>query len=165
MAAEKATILNMDTGEKLTVRFNPEEYTLDQNNNFALAAVPGRSSPLLAVHPRQPANARYGATLRHIRGDTADVRQETGRLTKLLDINPRDARAALLLFVWGSLRFTCVLAKASQKFILFRPSGARRVPASRSASRSSPTARWRPKRPSARRRTSRKSISWPRAKR
>ena len=52
------------------------------------------------------------------------MREETGRLTKLLDINPETHAPPILLFVWGSLRFTCVLAKASQKFILFRPSGA-----------------------------------------
>ena len=27
------------------------------------------------------------------------------------------------MFTWGSLSFTCVLARASQKFILFRPDG------------------------------------------
>jgi nucleoid-associated protein YgaU len=29
----------------------------------------------------------------------------------------------VVLFTWGTLSFTCVLARASQKFIMFRPDG------------------------------------------
>jgi LysM repeat protein len=123
MALEKATILNTDTGEKLVVRFNPEEYSLDRNNNFASATIPGRSSPLL-----QFTHGNLRTLDMELLFDTyeanRDVREETGKLTRLLDINPETHAPPILLFVWGSLRFTCVLAKASQKFILFRPSGA-----------------------------------------
>ena len=29
----------------------------------------------------------------------------------------------MLLFTWGSLAFTCVLARATQRFLMFRPDG------------------------------------------
>jgi LysM repeat protein len=122
MALEKATILNTDTGEKLTVLFNPEEYNLNRDNNFAQAQIPGRSAPLL-----QFTHGNIRTLDMELLFDTyeklRDVREETGKLTKLLDINPETHAPPVLLFVWGSLRFQCVLAKASQKFVLFLPSG------------------------------------------
>jgi nucleoid-associated protein YgaU len=122
MALEKATILNTDTNEKLTVRFNPEEYSLNRDNNFAQAAIPGRSSPLL-----QFTHGNLRTLEMELLFDTyeelRDVRQETNKLTRLLDINPETHAPPVLLFVWGSLRFQCVLARANQKFILFMPNG------------------------------------------
>src|SRR5690349_4040779 len=52
-----------------------------------------------------------------------DVRTVTGQITGLLEINPDTHAPPVLLFTWGSLTFTCVLAKASQKFIMFRADG------------------------------------------
>jgi nucleoid-associated protein YgaU len=122
MALEKATIINVDTGEQLTVRFNPEEYSLNRDNNFAQAAIPGRSAPLL-----QFTHGNMRTLEMELLFDTyeqqRDVREETSRLTGLLDINPETHAPPVLLFVWGSLRFQCVLARANQKFVLFLPSG------------------------------------------
>jgi hypothetical protein len=122
MALEKATIVNIDTNEKLTVRFNPEEYNLNRDNNFAQAAIPGRSSPLL-----QFTHGNMRTLEMELLFDTyeqlRDVREETTKLTRLLDINPETHAPPVLLFVWGSLRFQCVLARANQKFVLFLPSG------------------------------------------
>lgn len=122
MALEKATIVNIDTNEKLTVRFNPEEYNLNHDNNFAQAAIPGRSSPLL-----QFTHGNMRTLEMELLFDTyeqlRDVREETTKLTRLLDINPETHAPPVLLFVWGSLRFQCVLARANQKFVLFLPSG------------------------------------------
>ncbi len=122
MALEKAAIVNTETNETLSVRFNPEEYSLSRDNNFAQATIPGRSSPLL-----QFTHGNLRTLEMELLFDTyeqlRDVRDETIKLTKLLDIDPKTHAPPVLLFVWGSLRFTCVLAKASQKFILFLPGG------------------------------------------
>src|SRR5215213_7607996 len=122
MALEKATIINTDTNEKLMVRFNPEEYSLSRDNNFAQAAVPGRSAPLL-----QFTHGNMRTLEMELLFDTyeqlRDVRQETNKLVGLLDINPETHAPPILLFVWGSLRFQCVLARATQRFVLFLPGG------------------------------------------
>ena len=122
MALEKATIVNTQTNESLTVRFNPEEYSLSRDNNFAQASVPGRSAPLL-----QFTHGNLRTLEMEILFDTyeqlRDVRQETGKLLKLLEPNPETHAPPILLFVWGSLRFRCVLARANQKFVLFLPNG------------------------------------------
>jgi hypothetical protein len=122
MALEKATIVNTDTNEKLTVLFNPEEYSLNRDNNFAQATIPGRSAPLL-----QFTHGNMRTLEMELLFDTyerlRDVREETTKLTHLLDINPETHAPPVLLFLWGSLRFQCVLARANQRFVLFLPSG------------------------------------------
>jgi hypothetical protein len=41
----------------------------------------------------------------------------------LLDIDPETHAPPVLLFVWGDLRFTCVLARANQRFLMFLQDG------------------------------------------
>jgi hypothetical protein len=122
MALEKATIVNTDTGAKVSVLFNPEEYSVNRDNNFAQAAIPGRSSPLL-----QFTHGNMQTLEMELLFDTyeqlTDVRSETSKLTGMLDIVPDTHAPPVLLFVWGSLSFQCVLARASQKFVLFLPTG------------------------------------------
>jgi len=45
IAFEKATITNTQTGERIPVMFNPEEYSLDLANTFAEIGIPGLSAP------------------------------------------------------------------------------------------------------------------------
>ena len=47
MALEKATITNLTRSENVKVLFNPEEYSLNRDINYAQIAVPGLSGPLL----------------------------------------------------------------------------------------------------------------------
>src|SRR5579862_582886 len=54
MGLEKATITNTVDGTRISVMFNPEEYTLSQENNFAAIGVPGLSAPIVQfVHGNQ----------------------------------------------------------------------------------------------------------------
>ena len=133
MALEKAVITNSDTGQSYPVLFNPEEYTLNRDNNFASVSVPGLSAPLLQfvngnmqtldmelLVDTYEAHSINGRTINQA-GD--DVRTLTSQITGLLDITPATHAPPVLLFTWGSLSFTCVLAKASQRYIMFRPDG------------------------------------------
>ena len=47
MSLEKALITNTVTGDAIPVQFNPEEYTLSRDINYAQAAIPGLSAPIL----------------------------------------------------------------------------------------------------------------------
>jgi nucleoid-associated protein YgaU len=40
-----------------------------------------------------------------------------------MDINPTTHAPPVLLFTWASLAFTCVLAKATQRYTMFLPDG------------------------------------------
>jgi nucleoid-associated protein YgaU len=122
MALDKATIINLDTGEAIPVLFNPEEYTLDLGNTIAEIGIPGvQKSPVQYVR----GNVR---TLRmELFFDTyeqnEDVRVHTSRITSLLEPNPTTLAPPVLLFSWSSLQFQCVLETVSQRFIMFKPSG------------------------------------------
>jgi nucleoid-associated protein YgaU len=52
-----------------------------------------------------------------------DVRELTRKITDLMNIEATVHAPPVLIFAWGSLTFTCVLARASQRFIMFRADG------------------------------------------
>src|SRR5215469_18663648 len=123
MPLDRVQITNLTTGDPpFSVMFNPEEYSLNKDNNFAAQAIPGLTSPILQfVH----GNLRtldmelfFDTT-----DDQTDVRDQTNLITNLLIIDSNLHDPPLLQVDWGSLSFTCVLAKASQKFLRFLPSG------------------------------------------
>ena len=133
MSLEKASITNLTLGSSITVLFNPEEYSLNRDVNYAQIAIPGLSGPLLQfVHGNmqtlemelfldtyeehlEVSNRRNSA------GD--DVRKLVCKITDLMNIEPIIHAPPVLLFTWGSLSFTCVLARANQRYIMFSPEG------------------------------------------
>ena len=119
---QKATITNAATGDSIEVQFNPEEYTLHRENNFAQAAVPGSSGPLLQFVHGNLKTLEMEFFLDTYEAGT-DVRDLTGRITAQMDIDPRLHAPPVLLFTWGSLSFACVLSKVAQRFIMFLPDG------------------------------------------
>ncbi|HEY8550344.1 MAG TPA: LysM peptidoglycan-binding domain-containing protein [Vicinamibacterales bacterium] len=122
MALVKARITVEHTGRTIEVMFNPEEYTLNRDNNFASQAIPGLSSPLIQfVHGnlRTLEMELFFDTFEQHR----DVREVTQQVVGLLDIDPELHAPPVLRVAWASLQFRCVLARASQKFILFFPDG------------------------------------------
>jgi len=130
---EKALIVNDVTGDRIPVLFNPEEYTVNADATYAQAAIPGRQAPLLQfVHGNMQTlemellvdsyeEHRDGSRVLNRAGD--DVRTLTRKVTDLLRIDGSLHAPPILVFTWGSLSFTCVLAKATQRFIMFRPDG------------------------------------------
>jgi nucleoid-associated protein YgaU len=131
MALEKALITNTATGERVPVMFNPEEYTLKKDINYAQAAVPGLGGPILQFVNGNLQTLemellvdtyeeyREGNRLINRAGD--DVRKLTRKITGLMEIDPSLHAPPVLLFTWGSLSFSCVLAHVSQRFIMFLP--------------------------------------------
>jgi len=133
MPLEKAVVTNTVTGERIPVMFNPEEYTVNQDINYAQTAIPGLSAPILQfVHGNMQtlemelfldtyeAHQSNGSTLNQA-GE--DVRQLTSQIIGLMDIDATTHAPPVLLFTWSSLSFTCVLARASQRFVMFLPDG------------------------------------------
>jgi nucleoid-associated protein YgaU len=101
MGLTKARITVENTGQRIDVQFNPEEYSLNKDNNFASQAIPGLSSPLLQfVH----GNVRtldmelfFDTTQ-----DRTDVRNQSQQVVDLLKI---------------------VLVRANQKYTRFLEDG------------------------------------------
>jgi hypothetical protein len=129
MAFEKATITNTITNVSIPVLFNPEEYSVNRDNNFAQMAIPGLRSPLLQfVHGNMQTLEMELLVDSHETHDGYnqagdDVRELTNQVVGLMDIDPSTHAPPVLIFTWGSFAFTCVLARANQRFIMFRPDG------------------------------------------
>ena len=133
MALEKALLTNAVTNEPVEVMFNPEEYSLSKDNNYAQQAIPGLSAPIL-----QFVNGNMQTLEMELFLDTyesnrsnnrvlnqagSDVRVLTRKITNLMNIEPTTHAPPVILFTWGSLSFTCVLARVTQRFIMFMPNG------------------------------------------
>src|SRR5262245_38324123 len=126
---EKATITNTVTGERVPVLFNPEEYTVNRDINFAQTAVPGLSAPILQFVNGNAQTLdmellvdtyeehRSGGRAANRAGE--DVRNLTRKITDLMNIDPGTHAPPVLLFTWASLTLTCVLGHVSQRFIMF----------------------------------------------
>ena len=133
MPMEKAVITNTVSGTKIPVMFNPEEYTVNREINYAQSVIPGLSGPVLQFVSGNMQTLEMELFLdtyeEHRVGDRvlnqaqSDVRTMTNQVVGLMDIDPTTHAPPVLLFTWASLSFTCVLARASQRFIMFLPDG------------------------------------------
>jgi len=130
---EKATLTNTVTGQRTPVMFNPGEYSLNRDVTYAQAAVPGLSAPLLQfVHGGMQTlemelfldtYEAHRDSGRQVNAAGDDVRAQVGQITSLMDIDPATHAPPVALFIWGNLTFTCVLARAAQRFVMFLPDG------------------------------------------
>ena len=133
MALEKAIIKNCITLKEIPVMFNPEEYTVSKDINYAQSSIPGLSGPILQFVNGNMQTLemelfldtyeihRSGGRILNRAG--ADVRKLTRKVTDLMTIDSDTHAPPVLIFSWGSFSFTCVLARVSQRFIMFKPNG------------------------------------------
>lgn len=118
----RAFIINTTTGERIQVMYNPEQFSLDQGNNFAEVGIPGLNAP-----PIQYVRGKGRTLTMDLFFDSyelgIDVRQFTDGFTGLLQTLPGTLAPPVLLFVMGSFSFRCVLAEATQRFTMFASDG------------------------------------------
>ena len=123
----KITAFRKDKDELFTALFNPEEYTLNQDNSFAVQGIPGLSRPVV-----QFVNGNLRTLEMELFFDTwdtptlpkSDVRRVfTDRFVRLMEIDSDLHAPPLLMVSWTSLRFRCVLARVNQKFTMFDTEG------------------------------------------
>ncbi len=126
MGLAKVQITVKHTGEKLQVLFNPEEYTINKDNNIAAQAIPGLSGPQLQfVHGnlRTLEMELFFDTYDTPTLPKRDVREETNKIVRLMAIDSELHAPPVLQVSWASLQLDCVLARVSQKFIMFSDDG------------------------------------------
>jgi len=120
----KAFIVNTHTGERIPVMYNPEEYRLEQGNNFAEVGIPGLDAP-----PIQYVRGKARTLSMDLFFDTfekqphEDVRRYSGRVVALLDRLSQTGAPPILLFTMGPFTFECVLVDVSQRFTMFHRDG------------------------------------------
>lgn len=126
---EPAVIANLDTGETVRCMFNPHEYTLSKQNQWARGVTKGKNIPRLMF-------TQGGAqTLKlQLFFDTyakgSDVREHTDPLWRMMmvdsdKINFRTNKSEppAVAFQWGGLVFIAVITSMTQKFTLFLKDG------------------------------------------
>jgi hypothetical protein len=118
----RAFIINTITGETVPVMYNPEQFSLDQGNNFAEIGIPGLNAP-----PIQYVRGKGRTLTMELFFDSyelgQDVREFTDGITNLLSTLPSTFAPPILLFVMGSFTFRCVLMEAAQRFTMFAVDG------------------------------------------
>jgi nucleoid-associated protein YgaU len=125
MALEKATIVNLETGRSIHVLFNPEEYSVKRDTNFAQMTIPGLSCPVtqfVAGNMRTLEMELFIDTYVDQRAG-ADAGAVADEFISMMDILSETHAPPRIEVAWGSLRFRCVLASASSTFQLFREDG------------------------------------------
>jgi len=106
------------------VMFNPAEYSLEKGNQFASAPLPGLSNPVLSF-----VNGDADVLTMELFFDTytnnggIDVRTETDKIARLLEIDPELHAPPPVRFVWGKLDFKAVIERLTQRFTMFREDG------------------------------------------
>ena len=123
---EKAYILVLDPQgrekNRITVHFNPSEYSLDTSNQFQYTTIPGLSSPItqfISGSARTLTMDLFFDTYE----EGEDVRNYTKKIDTLLKIDPELHAPPICKFVWGGIEFKAVVEKASKKFTMFLSNG------------------------------------------
>lgn len=122
MALEKAMIQNLDTNDEIEVLFNPKEYVIEKRTPWKEHEIQGLDSP--AVEFTLGERKRLSMELFFDTSDEkTDVREYTDLIEELMMVNVDEHRPPLLLFVWGNLKFKCVLEDLVQRFTMFKSDG------------------------------------------
>jgi nucleoid-associated protein YgaU len=117
-------LLGTNKGKRAKVTFNPAEYSLQKGNQFASTPLPGLSNPIVSF-----VNGDADVLTMDLLFDTytdrgsSDVREETNKISVLLEIDPELHAPPPVLFIWGPLRFKAVIERLSQRFTMFREDG------------------------------------------
>src|SRR5688572_29139973 len=129
MGLEKALIEVVDgarAGQKITVLFNPFEYSIERGNTFKASAIPGLSGPLLHFINGEADVLTMELFLDDYTDrppDGRSVPQRIDEIATLLEIDEKLHAPPTVRFVWGRLNFKAILEKLSRKITLFQPDG------------------------------------------
>jgi Contractile injection system tube protein/LysM domain len=118
----KATILNQSTQQQIVVMYNPEQFTLEEGNNFVEVAIPGLPTP-----PVQYIRGKARILSMELFFDTyelaVDVRQYSDQVVQLLEQDPQTQAPPVLVFTMGVFSFSCVLVQVNQRYTMFLRDG------------------------------------------
>ena len=145
MALEKAklTVEREGSSETFPVQFNPSEYNISENVNYAEKNIPGTAGPITQFVSGASATLNLslifdtfdtpenGVRESQQNGDLTsqkahtptDVSKLTRRVAELVAIDGSLHRPPTVTFAWGSLSFEGVVTDIKQTYTMFMPSG------------------------------------------
>jgi nucleoid-associated protein YgaU len=115
--------------DRITVQFNPSEYTLSKGAQIAEIAIPGIDSPILQFVRGQNEKLTlelFFDTTRDGMGEdqVTDVRTLTDPVYQLVKIQGNTHAPPRVRFSWGQgLSFRAIVESIQQKFTVFNPQG------------------------------------------
>jgi len=125
----KAFIENLDTGERISVLFNPKEYRISKSNYWQSYKTTGANLPSTTFATGQPATMSVQLFFDTYM-EKMDVRRHTNKIAKLMEVKiaeegeGRKLRPPKVKFHWGlSWTFKAVITQMTQNFTLFLPTG------------------------------------------
>ncbi len=133
---EKALITVLDgadKGKRISVLFNPSEYSFDRSNSYKAVPVPGLGTPILQFVNGEcdqltmelfldDYTDRQGPTSLRQK-EAAPLATRLKDMSRLIDID-RDLHApSPVRFNWGPMEFTAVIEKLTRKVTKFHPDG------------------------------------------
>jgi nucleoid-associated protein YgaU len=135
MALEKA-VIEIDPKDRgpglpprITVQFNPAEYSMAKGAQIAEIAIPGIDSPILQFVRGKTQTLTmelfFDTTQSGMgEGDAVDVRTLTEPVYRLSQIQSRTHAPPRVRFFWGAgISFRAIVDTVQQKFTLFNPAG------------------------------------------
>lgn len=107
----------------IPLRFNPTEYQLQKNNNFAEVAIPGLESP-----PIQFVRGGCESLKAELLADTSDSLEDvrlkyTDKLRDLMRINTDLHAPPIVRLIWDDQIFLGVVESLNITYVLFSPEG------------------------------------------
>jgi nucleoid-associated protein YgaU len=136
MALEKLTI-TPEKGAPIKALFNPEKYTVTKGVQIAEIAIPGLDSPVQqfvrGLTEKISFDLFFDTTEFGMVDNVKDVRDETGKVYKLLKVQQDTHAPPRCVLLWGNagklfsfgtrVSPWCLLETVNEEFTLFSPSG------------------------------------------
>jgi nucleoid-associated protein YgaU len=118
-------------GQNIPVLFNPTEYSIEKSNQFQMNALPGLANPVAQFvngnADTLTMELLFNTYNNNGDGKTEDVRNYTGKIAQLLEIDSATHAPPICRFVWGEgnghLSFQAVIERLTQKFTMFLDDG------------------------------------------
>lgn len=130
MGIEKASIdilSGTHAGTRISVLFNPTEYTIERSNTYKTTSVPGLSGPLIHFINGEADSLSMELFLDDYtdapKNGQKGVRERVDEIAAMLDIDNNQHAPPIVRFVWGKLSFKAIIEKLTRKFQLFQPEG------------------------------------------
>jgi len=121
---EKAKLMNVDTSDSWDVLFNPKEYSVQKSVQWEPHKSPGLDTPEHEFTTGNPAILSVELFFdTYTNRGGSDVRKETKKISRLLEIDPTIHAPPPVKFVWGPLSFQAVIERLTQRFTMFREDG------------------------------------------
>lgn len=116
----------VEGGTTLTVDYMPEEYTIQNENAFAVQNIPGLGSPIVQFVNGGQRTLEVELFFDSFDTPTlpkVDVRSQTNPVVGLMVIDGEQHAPPILQVTMASLDMRCVLSRVTEKFLMFMPDG------------------------------------------